>query len=314
MFIKPPGIESLLKEGNSQNRLGDKVVRNARMEAIGKIEIQIAAMTPLPLSIDTVSPEPPYFEYFTYCDLLGGIQLQCGSAEITARILKDNVEDSACPHVASFNPDWAFDKYALSGATGFADGKIAFLPGSNLLHVIDQGQLARLSDEDWFVKPHPITTDQTLADLGKHFGYRRVFSNLISGHALFKTADVVATTQASEFFILAGLMGKPIVDLTKYEYSWILAYQAFGVVYSADIQTNRRNMERALMHPHSGWLHPDMSEQEIDLRISAYFNKAMEYRKPFKMVSTQRLTGRINNIKNWEQSVTAKQGPRLVQE
>lgn len=313
-FLVPPGIQSLTVQGNDQTRIGDKIIRNARMNAIATIENKIKQFAPLPVCIDIVSPEPPYFEYFTYCDLLGGVLLQAGSAEITARIIHDNVLGDTTTPVATFQSEWAWDKYALQDAPNVKFDKIAFLPGSNLLHVIDQGALARLSDNDWYVKPHPITSEQTLLDLGRQFGYRRIFSNVVSGHALFNNASAIATTQASEFFILAGLLRKPIVDLTKYEYSWLLAYQSFGVVYSPDLDINQRNMTRALMHPESGWIHPSMSELEIDLRINNYFNKAMRLREPFKMVSTQRLIGKVNHLKHWEQPVVAKQGPRLQQE
>lgn len=313
-FLAPPGIQSLAVQGNDQSRIGDKIVRNARMNAVADIEQKIKQFAPLPICVDIASPEPPYFEYFTYCDLLGGILLQTGSAEITARLTSNCVFNIDETEVSNFNEDWAWDKYALNDAPTTAYDKVAFLPGSNLLHVIDQGVLAKLSDHDWYVKPHPITADQTLADLGRQFGYRRIFSNTVSGHALFKNTSTIATTQASEFFILAGLMRKPIVDLTKYEYSWLLAYQSFGVVYSQDIETNYRNMTRALMHPKSGWIHPSMSEFEIDTRITGYFDEAMKLREPFKMVSTQRLIGKINHLKHWEQPVQAKQGPRLQQE
>ena len=311
-LLVPPGIRNLATQGNDQSRVGDKVVRNARMNTIANIEQKIHDQSPLPVQVDIISPEPPYFEYFTYCDLLGGILLQSGSVEIAARLTKQNVNDDRA--VSEFQMEWAWDKYALGDAPPEFRGDIAFLPGSNLLHVIDQGILARLNDKGWYVKPHPITSEQTLLDLGKLFGYNRVFSNMVSGHNLIKSATSVATTQASEFFVLAGLMKKPIIDLTKYEYSWTLAYQVFGVVHSSDIETNYRNMNRALMHPASGWIHPSMSELEIDMRINEYIVQAMKMRESFKMVSSQRLSGKINSLKHWEQQVVSKQGPRPQQE
>lgn len=316
IFLNPPGISSFCDEGNSEQRIGEQIVRNARMLAIDKIEKAIRKFAPLPISVDTTSAEPPYFSYFSYCDILGGVLLQTGSAEITARIAllnqTDNVEVNK-----QFDVNLAFDKYGLRGAEQVLPplDKVFFTPGSNLLHVIDPSGLAKLADdEDWFVKPHPISQQPTLIEFGRFFGYNRVLNNLLSGHEVFNACREVATTQASEFYVLAGLTGKKIVDLTKHHHAWTLAYQQFGVVKSDDIEENKTRMHRALMHPNSGFVHPSMSDLEIDMRISNYFNLAMSLRQPFKMVSTQRLFGRINTIAQWETPQASKQGPRLPME
>lgn len=316
LFLKPPGISSYHAEGNSQARIGDEIVRNARMLEIKPLEEAVAALAPLPISIDVVSSESPYFSYFTYCDLFGGVLLQAGSVEICARITAQNQTDGEIVS-SHFDPSWAFDKYGLQNdGIDLSDyDKVFFTPGSNLLHVIDPSILARLSDdESWYVKPHPIIQQPTLIDYGRMFGYNRVFSHKLSGHALFASCQTVATTQASEFFILAGLCRKQLVDVTKYQHSWSLAYQQFGVIRSHDVEENYHRMNRALMHPNSGWIHPSMSPVEIDMRISRYFKLAMELRKPFKMVSSQRLMGRTNAISHWDPVVVSKQGPRLPTE
>ena len=313
LLLQPSGISSLSVQGNEESRIGDTVRRNARIDSeLGRIESKIRDFAPLPVQVDVVSPEPPYFEYFTYCDVLGGIQLQPGSAEIAARIALHNQSTATYDQVTKFNLDWAFDKYTLkinSELEALHPQPIAFLPGSNMLHAIDQSALARVSDHDWLVKPHPITSEPTLRDLAKHFGYRRVLDPLVSGHSLIRKATHVATTQSSEFFILAGLLRLPIMDLSKYEFAWTMAYQAFGVVRSQDLEENHRRMTVALMHPDSGWLHPSMSDQELDTRINRYFSIAMQMRAPFKMVSTQRLIGKVNNLRHWDTPAVSKQGP-----
>ena len=310
LFISPPGITSLTEQGNDHSRIGDGVVRNARMQEIGDIEKAIKQMAPLPVSIDVMSPEPPYFSFFTYCDVLGGVLLQAGSAEITARIVQRNLQDTTT-EIGGFNLSLVFDKYALSSEdlTTRIDN-LVLLPGSNLLPMIDQSKLVRLANEGWFIKPHPVTAEPTIREIGRHFGYSRLLGNLVSGHLLFWNADRIATTQASEFFILAGLAGKPLIDLTKYEFSWMTAYQSFAQCVTEDIAETQDNMRRALMHPCSGFIHPSMTPMEIDLRISNYFALAMELRKPFKMVSTQTLIGKTNHIRQWDAQDTPRQGPR----
>lgn len=310
LFITPPGITSLTEQGNDHSRIGDGVARNARMLQIADIERAIRQLAPLPIAVDVASPEPPYFNYFTYCDVLGGVLLQAGSAEIAARVVQRNLNDDI-HSTAKFNQEWVFDKYALSmEPLNQVIDKVILLPGSNLLPLIDQSKLVRLVNDEWFIKPHPVTAEPTIRELGRHFGYTRLFNHLVSGYQLFQTAEQIATTQASEFFILAALCKKPMVDLTKYEYSWTTAYQSFAQCVTDDLDQTQVNMERALMHPNSGWIHSSMSPMEIDLRVRNYCTLAMELRKPFKMVSTQVLGGRTNHIRPWDAPDVPKQGPR----
>ena len=159
-----------------------------------------------------------------------------------------------------------------------------------------------------------MSTEPTILELGRNFGYGKLLNSTMSGFQLFWQADQIATTQASEFFILAGLVGKPMIDLTKYEYSWVTAYQSFGQCVAADIETTKVQMNHALMHPASGWIHPSMSESEIDQRIARYCELAMRLREPFKMVSTQTLIGKTQHIKPWDIQEQSKSGPRPYRE
>lgn len=314
VFISPPGINSLTEQGNDSSRIGDGIVRNAKMEQIFKIEKTIKQFSPLPVSVDAVSPEPPYFNYFSYCDVLGGVLLQAGSVEISARVTKVNLEDQTTI-INKFNLDWAFDKYCLSDSImPYPMPNVILLPGSNLLPLIDQSKLLPLIRNDWVIKPHPITTEPTLREIGRNYGYQKLLGPKISGHQLFKQATAIATTQASEFYVLAALSGKQLVDLTKYEYSWTAAYQCFAQCVSDDVDETKVRMEKAIMHPSSGWIHPSMSDEEIDIRVNNYFALAMQLREPFKMVSTQALIGRTNHIKQWDLQDPSKQGPRQALE
>lgn len=296
--IREIGFESLKVNGNDEVRIGPDLKRNARLNALDPIEQLIRSVIPEHVTMDAAATQPPQFTKFSYHDCLGGLQLATGSAEVNARIAALTQDDTP---VEQFDY-MRFDKYALAIPDELPkqlDGVI-LMPGPNLFTTIDQNRFFEVIDEtDWPIKPHPVSNDVSIKELADAFGYHRVYQPKVSGYALYKAAERIVTTQSSEFILLAALEGKEVLDITRRQHSWMTTYHPQYRLTTGNAQLDKVIINRALMHPSSGYLHPSMSVDEQTARIKAFYQRALDIRETFKMLTTQKLTPMVGEFKNW---------------
>lgn len=291
--MDPVGKIELHKDGNLEKRIGHN--KRHDLPGLKDLETIIDQETPLAVTCDVKTIQPPYFTEFKYLDILGGVLLGTLSAEINYRVraasLNDNV-DSVFP-IGS-----VMDKYQLT-PTQKTYRKIIFLPGSNSLNLIDQFLLQRLlEDDEWMIKPHPVTNQEMLRDIGSLYGYHRILDTKISGIQLLEGCAEIATCSTSELYLLARLLGKPVSNITRYDNSWLTAYGEM-VHYLDNTDDDIRKITNMLLSPLSGYLRPDYTENHNRTLVRNYAALAMDERAKFKHVTTQRLIVSDRTLKNW---------------
>lgn len=288
-----PGSGLLSEEGSQPRRIGSDNKRKANPLVV-EVESFIGKMAPLPMTFDVRPIHPPYFREFTYTDTLGGIFVQTMSAEINFRLRKEAAEVDANK---AFPIDLFGDKYTLQGATfGGKYKKVLFLIGTNSLDYLDESIVTEIAmDPDWYVKPHPVTTDATISDIITMFGGDRVLNRHLSGHTLLREAEVVATTAGSETLMTAVLLKKEVINVTSKARQHILSYGSFAAVYDAykkqgaTLEELAYRMNNMLASDLSGIMMECYGTRRNKEIAQKYFDAAMELREPWRMETPQRL-------------------------
>lgn len=294
--MRPVNSQTLVSYGDSFNRIGNSK-RAKPFSELKHIEDLIIKHAALPASADISPTQPPFFTEFTYTDMLGGMVIRTFSAEVNLRIdLKTDIENIVLDEqlVGDFFAGMS-DKYQLKSQTPKDHKRVVFLCGHNIFdRIIDSQKLFEIMDTDKSVviKPHPITNDILLRNLGNNFGYSRILDKDYSGFEILATCDEVITPNTSELAIVASLFDKKYTDITQYMQNWM------GIM-SSTIRAGRGSKDRLLkllLGPDSGFLHPCMSEEEMIRRINSYCTKALQERQPFEMVSSQRLSVNLPRV------------------
>lgn len=288
-----PGSGLLSVDGSQPQRIGRDNTR-VKNDFIVEAEALLGKLAPIPMTFDVRPIHPPFFREFTYTDVLGGVIIHTMSAEINFRLRKIAAETDAKD---VFQLEGFSDKYEMKQKkSGARYPKVLFLAGTNSLDFMDESILTEIAmDPGWIVKPHPVTTDQTISDLIAMFGGDRVLNRHTSGHELLEQADVVGSTSASETFLKAALLGKEIVNVTSKAKQHILSYGSYVGVYDmykkagADTEELKRRMNNMLMSDYSGFITESFGTRRNTEIAKNYFAKAMELREPWRMETPQRL-------------------------
>ena len=98
--------------------------------------------------------------------------------------------------------------------------KVFFPPGNNLGHIINTDNVLRafLTDHEWILKPHPITSDNDVHQAKLVFGITRIRPKDCSGIAFLKACNTVGYTTTSEMGLMGMIFNKNTVDFSKYEF------------------------------------------------------------------------------------------------
>lgn len=285
--MRPINSQTLVNYGESFARIGSakRAVPYTKLKTLEDLIIQ---NTSLPSSADISPTQPPYFTEFTYTDLLGGMLVRSFSAEINLRIARNAKDEDIDPaRVEKFLASLT-DKYALRSVNGYNYKRVVFLCGHNIFdRVVDSQKLYEIMDTDKSVviKPHPISNDGLLRNLGNNFGYNRILDKDISGYDVMANCEDVICPTTSELAIVAILRGKKFTDITQYMQSWL------GISSSIIRESNgsKEKLLQLLLGSHSGFLLPDMETEEVIQRINNYCTDALKEREPFEMLTSQRL-------------------------
>lgn len=249
-------------------------------------------LAPFNISYDVTCTQPPYFHEFTIKELMGCAFVCPQSAEIAAQQVEEATQCSAIlgPAVGPFDVVDAImgrdlnDKYDLAPVEGPAFKRVAFLPGTNLFpSMVSKELLVRAMHryEDMVIKPHPLTDENTIRDVGRLFGYERILEPMASGWAYLAAAEDVYVTTATEMGLYAVLMGKRIHNITHFPAEGRGGFNPFySLLWDLDTAKAREVLHRALNAPGSGFIHPE--DPEAEFKMAAAFTLAMELRKPYR--------------------------------
>lgn len=212
--MQPLGKITLAKNANDENRIGPNK-RNEGLFSTAEIEQLLEKTSPLAITCDVRSTHPPYFSEFCYHDVLNGIQLITLSAEVTARM---SVKAAAMTADKPFPLGEVMDKYQL-GAPVKKYRKVIFLAGSNATNLMDQSKIQKLmvEDDEWVIKLHPVTQEKMIRELASIYGYHRLIDPKISGMEVLKNCEEMATMSTSEMFLLGRMLGKPVINVSRYD-------------------------------------------------------------------------------------------------
>lgn len=282
-MIDSPFVITIKDNANDETRIGPHK-RSPKSESAILLEELVKKNAPLPTTYDVAPIQDNYFTEFSYLDFNGGLVLQTLSAEVTASIMEYSIKDVV--------PDYSLvdkflqnihDKYILENVDCPANiTKIAFMPGTNLIHCVNRELLDRelFYHDDLLIKPHPLTSDETLRHYGINYGYARVIDKQVSGMAFLKNAEVVYTASNSEMGLVAVAMKKRLVDMTSLSLQPRLSYSSFYRLFSGDIEHNYETFAKILTSKTSGVLMPFFDDNQE--RIESYFSLAMNIRELYR--------------------------------
>lgn len=260
-------------------------LRGPHLDRLAPLEELVRELAPLPVSYDVTRLQLPFFQEFTYTEMLGGLYVAPQSSEMAARMaaaadgdLAEHAFDAADAVIQC-----AGDKYRLESSEGWAK-KVAFLPGSNIFaEAVSREALTRLMHEDpeVVIKPHPMTGLELVRHLGRSFGYHRVLDPMASGWNCLVAAEVAYVTTTTEMGLYAVLRTTPIANLSAFPAEARGVYNPFYRLLWRESTIGRlRCLRRVLSSPLSGFVHPD--DPNPRGRLERYFAAAMAAREPFR--------------------------------
>ncbi len=294
--MKPLGRIYLHQNGNEENRIGPNK-RNDQLPPLANIEMLLEELSPIAITCDVRPIHPPYFQEFCYHDMMSGVNITTLSAEITARMAEKASKMTAD---RSFPIGEVIDKYNL-GPAPTNHKKVIFLAGSNSVGYIDQAKVQKLmlEDDEWVIKIHPVTNESTIRDLAGIYGYHRLIDPKVSGMVILDRAEQIATMSTSEMFIMARLLGKPVIDVTRFDKNWLTCYG--HIVRLLDGTDNDiKTINNVLMSDLSGHLRVNYGPDRCRDLANCYFEEAMKEREKFKMITNQKLIVADKTFNEWK--------------
>ena len=281
--MKAPHAISLRERHKNPQAAYGNVERDKSLEALFYLEDMADAMAPLPTTYDVLAIQPYYFSEFGYTDLWNGLYLFPMGYEVAARVMEQAVNDVTEQDLSSVKvPEWK-DKYALYRGTE-KHKRIIFLPGSNMLHVIDFDAVERLlhHDKSIMVKPHPIMTLEGLRVLGAKIGFNRIIDPRESGMDYLKNCEMAWGTANSEIGMRAALLGIPYRDITRTQFYPNMTYASIHRLFTDDTTHNKQVVLAALASKKSGIIRPSEKEEEVAECMEGFFELAMTIREQYK--------------------------------
>ena len=284
--------KDLMSDRETQsNKVGTFATRSSRNAWAESIEPLVRDLAPYPISYDVCNHSPHLtsinFSEYTYTEFLGGVWIGTQSGEINCRMM---VQASLDTHPMLSNDtihQIIGDKYTLSSDLGKWKNvrKVMFVPGHNLLGITSHEVMSRLifEQDDIYIKPHPITNQDTLNLMGKKFGWNKIIDKDLSGNALLAQCDEIYTTSASEMSITGTLLGKPVYNITNFLMEGYGAYFPISrLVFSArqQIEQAQRALHNIFSCPWSGVILP--SHNNVEERIRSFYAKSLEFRDLYK--------------------------------
>lgn len=278
----PHAITLRSRFSDSKKAYGD-IERIHSLEAVFRFEDMVDVMSPLPTTYDVLPIQPFYFSEFGYTDLWNGLYVYPMGYETSARLMQNAVEAEMEKDLTGVKVPTLEDKYVLREADKTYK-KIIFLPGSNMLHIIDFNEVERLlhNDDSIMVKPHPIMTIEGLRLLAAKVGFDRIINPKESGIGYLMDCEEAWGTANSEIGMRAALMGIPYKDVTNTQYYPNMTYAPIHRLFREDAGYNKKVILAAISSKNSGLIMPWHSEEEAGERFELFFESAMTLREQYR--------------------------------
>jgi len=304
-----------VKEDNDPNlQYARRSERNTWAE---DFEETLRSSAPYPISYDVGSVQNTDFSEFTYTEFPGaGVWIDTQSREINCRII-----DNASKIDGGELGDYLFekfvenitDKYQLDNEKQPIYDHVIFLPGHNLMDLVDQEIIERLlqEEDDVVIKPHPLTEYEVLRQIAMKAGWHKVLWRDVSGMDLLKNCKTVYSTTASEMLIVGAVLGKSIYNISKFSAESSGVYQPFTRILTV---TQKREGKEAAIQKFKNILACEWTglafpfNDNTEERIKKYFDKALEMREMYRPLSSGR--GDVDKVSNKPHPAQIPQGPK----
>lgn len=274
-----------------QSKIGNFAKRSNRSKFSEDSEQAIRDLCPYPISYDVTQVQSTNFSEFTYTELLSGFWIATQSLDINCRLLQD-AANTDFDSTIDLNKLVA-DKYNLSEDISKYKHikKICFLPGHNMLDVASVEIIARLihENDDIYLKPHPITNNESLQLFATRFGWNKIINKDVSGNSLLANCDVVYTTSASEMAMSATILGKQVHNVSNFFNEGSGAYHSISRILflahkNMGISEAQRMLKNIFECPWSGIV----TEQSVNTeqRIKDFYSKSLEYRNRYRSLAS----------------------------
>ncbi|WP_163258674.1 hypothetical protein [Campylobacter fetus] len=293
--------ESLSDDTAFNARTGDKLKR-VNLKHLDELEKLIKTLSPFSVSYDVNRTQGLDFCELSYTEIFkNAIYLTPQNSEIAYKM--------AFLAKVSYLGDLKKDKQNLLDKMAFFDkyesciakseiSSVCFLSGSNTLkRTINIGELMKWAhyDTNMFIKPHPLTDEKDLNELGVLLGKNRVLKPEISAFELLKNATRVYTTSSSELGLYAALMGKEVVDITNFinadETAYAPLYRFINYPYNKDLSA----LISVLSSPLSGVFF--CSDDNLEGKLKEYFKALSELKDINKPYSNMEFKKRLKELK-----------------
>ncbi len=284
---------------NERTKIGPYAKRSLRNEWACSIEELVRSLSPWPITYDVSSIQSTDFGEFTYTEFAGGgLWITTQSREVNCRLIDFASKIDSGKEGQEFFEKFIHyfsDKYDLEELEDkYKDIKHAvFLPGHNLLDLIDISALEKLlrEEDDVMVKPHPLTHNDALKMISGRCGWQKVLPKNVSGSKLLEQCDTVYSTTASEMIITGASLGKTVYDISLWSASGAGVYQPFHRIITylqkrEGKEAAKKAIANILACPWSGVVFEFMPDYEE--RMKLYFDKALELRELYRPLSTGR--------------------------
>lgn len=187
------------------------------------------------------------------------------------------------------------DKYSDLKPIDESFRSICFLPGSNIIkQSLTMGTLAKAAylDEDLMFKMHPLTNEHDKAELERLLKPTRIIPTDVSGFDLMLKAERVYCCSNSELGLYASVLGKTVIDLTKFEsfcsLSYSPLYRFLHYPYTPD------DLVKVLINPMSGVIFHQ--QPDLENAVKNLINTIIELQDLNKTYSNENYKKRIKDI------------------
>jgi len=262
---------------SDENRIHDLKTDPEHLEFMNECEGFLEKNTFMPVTFDVGNCQDIYFSEYSYSDFSTGFWVRSLSGEFNSRYLMDLDKTSKTDYQIPFK-----EKYELTDAHADEKGDktIVFLCGTNLFDSVSWELVDRVMylDEKALIKPHPLTNDEGLKNLGNRYGWHRILGPKDSGYFWYNKSKNVYATANSELMVRSILDNKFIDSFTKIDRIHKASYFPFFTMKAAGY--TGCEIKSVILNENSGFVFPDQSDWKD--RMMKYLEKSFKFREQFK--------------------------------
>jgi hypothetical protein len=302
-------MTNIFDKDEMKKQTGGIVSKNPSLQNVIPVEDYILQTAPLPITYDVNRPQNWYFNEYTYTEFMGGIAISPMNDEMACRNIISAMKNQSTFDVEQaiydrLEKNGTLDKYTLTDMPSKKWKHVIVLPGTNLLPThISKEIISRLMWEhgdNIALKPHPLTHEQDVTQMGKDFGKHRVIPANVSGWEVIKHADTVYTTSSTELAMYACLFGKTVKTIGSIFFERTGSYYpTFMHIAGESSRTARKNLLKILKSNSSGIVFGE--DPNYEEKVDTFFKQTLKLRNKFKPIVYNSFSYPNRNVKKEEQ-------------